>query len=102
MITSGCTGWDPNAARSFKAKSIWGPWESLGNPSIGKDAELTFHSQSTYILPVEGKKNAFIFMADRWVPRNPIDGTYVWLPIKINNGKPILKWYDKWDLNFFN
>lgn len=28
MITSGLTGWDPNAARSFKAKSIMGPWEN--------------------------------------------------------------------------
>ncbi|SFZ94068.1 Glycosyl hydrolases family 43 [Flaviramulus basaltis] len=102
MITSGCTGWDPNEARSFKAKSIWGPWESLGNPSIGKDAELTFNSQSTYILPVEGKEHAFIFMADRWTPTNPIDGTYVWLPIEINQGKPVIKWYEKWDLNFFN
>ncbi|WPO78361.1 glycoside hydrolase family 43 protein [Flavobacterium sp. KACC 22761] len=99
MITSGCTGWDPNAARSFKSKSIFGPWEILGNPCIGNDAELTFHSQSTYILPVEGKKNQFIFMADRWNPKNPIDGTYIWLPIKFDNGKPILKWFDKWNLS---
>ncbi|WP_417941290.1 glycoside hydrolase family 43 protein [Flavobacterium sp. RS13.1] len=51
MITSGCTGWEPNEARSFKSNSIWGPWESIGNPCTGKDADLTFHSQSTYILP---------------------------------------------------
>ena len=25
MITSGCTGWDPNEARMFSAPSIWGP-----------------------------------------------------------------------------
>jgi beta-xylosidase len=102
MITSGCTGWDPNAARSFKSSSIWGPWESLGNPCIGKDADLTFNSQSTYILPVQGKKDAFIFMADRWKPKNPIDGRYIWLPIKVIDGKPILKWHDKWDLTFFD
>ncbi|CAD0006769.1 hypothetical protein FLAT13_03487 [Flavobacterium salmonis] len=24
MITSGCTGWEPNEARSFKSNSIWG------------------------------------------------------------------------------
>ncbi|GGF22187.1 glycoside hydrolase family 43 protein [Flavobacterium limi] len=101
MITSGCTGWDPNEARSFKSKSIWGPWESLGNPCIGKDAELTFHSQSTYIFPVLGKKDQFIFMADRWKPDNPIDGTYIWLPIKINKEKPILNWLDKWNLAYF-
>lgn len=96
MITSGCTGWDPNEARSFRSKSIWGPWESLGNPCVGKDAELTFHSQSTYILPVQNKEGSFIFMGDRWRPKDPIDGRYVWLPIEINNGKPVLKWYDKW------
>lgn len=101
MITSGCTGWDPNEARSFKSKSIWGPWESLGNPCVGKDAELTFYSQSTYIFPVQGKKDQFVFMADRWKPDSPIDGSYVWLPIKIVNGKPVLKWLDKWDLSAF-
>lgn len=26
MITSGCTGWDPNEARMFLAPSITGPW----------------------------------------------------------------------------
>ncbi|MGO4771281.1 glycoside hydrolase family 43 protein [Flavobacterium sp. W22_SRS_FK3] len=98
MITSGCTGWDPNEARSFKSKSIWGPWEALGNPCVGKDADLTFHSQSTYIFSVQGKKDQFIFMADRWNPKNPIDGTYIWLPIKITEEKPILKWFDKWNL----
>lgn len=101
MITSGCTGWDPNEARSFKSKSIWGPWESLGNPCIGKNAELTFYSQSTYVFPVQGKNNQFIFMADRWKPDNPIDGTYIWLPIKFTEEKPILKWLDNWNLAYF-
>jgi len=101
MITSGCTGWEPNEARSFSAKSIWGPWESLGNPGVGKDASLTFHSQSTYILPVPGKKDQFIFMADRWKPENAIEGSYVWLPISFSNGKPVLKWFDQWSLASF-
>jgi beta-xylosidase len=100
MITSGCTGWDPNEARSFQSKSIWGPWESLGNPCIGKNAALTFHSQSTYVLPVAGKKDQFIFMADRWNPNNPIDGTYVWLPIMFKNEKPVVNWLENWNLDF--
>lgn len=99
MITSGCTGWDPNAARSFKAASMWGPWEDLGNPCIGEGADLTFQSQSTYILPVEGKKDAFIFMADRWRPKNPIDGRYIWLPITVKDDKPLLEWKADWSLN---
>jgi beta-xylosidase len=102
MIASGCTGWDPNAARSFVAESIWGPWKALGNPCIGEKAELTFESQSTYILPVNGKKDAFIFMADRWRPQNPIDGRYIWLPIQFKDDRLVLEWLDKWDLSFFD
>jgi hypothetical protein len=101
FIGSGCTGWAPNAARSAVAESILGPWQELGNPCIGTDAELTFHSQSTYILPVAGKKDAFIFMADQWNPQNAIDGRYVWLPILFENDKPVLQWQDEWDLSAF-
>jgi hypothetical protein len=96
LITSGCTGWSPNAARSFVAGSIWGPWKSLGNPCRGADAEFTFHSQGTFILPVAGKKNAFIFMADRWNPDDAIDGRYIWLPLLFNSDRPELHLYDEW------
>jgi len=102
MITSGCTGWDPNAARLLTASSIWGPWTLHPNPCVGEDADLTFHSQSTYIIPVQGKKDAFIFMADRWTPRLPVDGRYIWLPVLFNNGFPFLKWFDEWDLSIFD
>lgn len=102
MITSGCTGWAPNAARLLVADSVMGNWEYINNPCIGDDKDMTFHSQSTYILPVQGKKDAFIFMADRWTPENAIDGRYVWLPIQFNeNGIPFLEWMDEWSLDFF-
>jgi len=101
LMASGCTGWDPNAARMFKSESIWGPWEALGNPCVGDDADLTFHSQSTFILPVQGKKDAFIYMGDRWTPKNPIDGRYIWLPIQFEDGKPVIRWFDEWDLSVY-
>jgi len=103
MITSGCTGWNPNPARLLVADHICGPWKRLpDNPAIGADAETTFHSQSTFILPAPGRKEAFIFMADRWKPANAIDGRYVWLPIVFENGLPVLKWLDEWDLSVFD
>jgi len=103
MITSGCTGWAPNAARLLVSDSVMGDWEYIGNPCIGKDKDLTFHSQSTFIIPVKGKKDAFIFMADRWNPQDAIDGRYIWLPIQFNeNDQPYLEWMDEWDLSVFN
>lgn len=102
IIASGCTGWSPNAARSAVANSIFGPWQELGNPCVGADSALTFHSQSAFILPVAGKEGAFIFMADRWNPDNAIDGRYVWLPVKFKKGRIKLHWRDEWGLSVFN
>lgn len=102
MITSGCTGWAPNAARLLVSDSVMGEWEYVNNPCVGDDRDLTFHSQSTYILPVEGKTDAFIFMADRWQPQNPIDGRYIWLPIQFDDkGLPVLEWMDSWSMEIF-
>jgi hypothetical protein len=103
MITSGCTGWNPNPARSAVADSMLGEWRALGNPSRGTQAEndTTFESQSTYVLPVPGKPGAFIFMADRWRPANPIDGRYIWLPVQWEAGKPVLRWMKEWSLAEF-
>lgn len=96
LIMSGCTGWAPNAGRSAVASSIWGPWEELENPFVGKDAETSFHSQSTCVLPVPGGSDQFIYMGDRWTPQDAIDGRYVWLPIRFENGQPTIEWKDSW------
>jgi hypothetical protein len=104
MFTSGLTGWKPNEGRLAVSDDMMGEWTYLGNPCLGTDEEMstTFWSQSTYVIPVYGKIDAFIFAADRWRPENPIDGRYIWLPIEFENGSPILKWYEKWNLNFFD
>lgn len=90
MITSGCTGWAPNAARMFSAPSIWGPWTQHPNPCRGEGSEKTFGSQSTYIL--ELPENKFIFMADIWKPKSLMYSGYLWLPIQFDKeGKPFLE-----------
>jgi hypothetical protein len=96
LMMSGCTGWAPNEARSAVASSIWGEWKELGNPCAGEDAGLTFHSQSTYILPVAGKPDTYIYMGDRWTPDNAIDGRYIWLPIQFEGERFIIEWKDSW------
>lgn len=102
FVASGCTGWAPNAARSAVADSLFGEWIELGNPCRGVDSALTFHSQSTFVLPVAGKKGAFIFMADRWNPQEAIDGRYLWLPVRFENKGFSISWKDQWNLNDFH
>lgn len=102
FMGSECTGWRPNPGHSAVAPSIWGPWTQIGNPCVDEDHETTYHSQSTFILPVKDRKDAFIYMGDRWRPDDAINGRYVWLPIEFENGRFVLHWRDEWDLSFFD
>ena len=108
MIASGCTGWAPNAARSAVAPTIWGPWTYTGNPCTGTNphndmgSDKTFGGQSTYLLPITGKDNAFIAMFDVWRPRNQQDSRYLWLPAYIKDGKINVPWQSSWNLSFFD
>jgi len=100
VVASGCSAWAPNAARSAVADNIFGPWTELGNPCVGNDADKTFSSQSTFVLPVQGRADTFIFMADRWNQWDLPDSRYVWLPLEFTaDGKPLLRWHEQWSLN---
>lgn len=85
LITSLCSGWDPNPATFATADSMMGKWTQHGNPCKGKDAENTFYAQGTYVLPLAGTANQFLFMADRWNKRDLENSEYVWLPLFVKD-----------------
>ena len=102
MLSSGCTGWDPNVAEIAVADSIMGTWKTIGNPCMGPDADKTFYAQSTYVQPVIGKKDAYIAMFDRWKKKDLEDSRYVWLPVLVKDGKITIPWHEKWTLSIFD
>ncbi len=99
LLMSGCTGWEPNPARSAVADNIFGPWTELGNPcegvnpSNGMGADKTFGSQSTYVLSLAD--GSHIAMFDLWNPRNFIDSRYLWLPIEFTSDGYRIPWQDE-------
>lgn len=103
MLASGSTGWAPNAARSFSATSLVGPWTDHGNPCAGVNPhnglgpELTFGGQSTYIFKVEGAADAWIACFDINKPDHPYDSLHVWLPVSFDGGRMAIPWQDQWD-----
>jgi hypothetical protein len=103
MFSSYTTGWAPNPGRLSVSDNMMSGWKALENPCRGNELEkkTTFHSQSTFVIPVVGKKDAYIFIGDRWIPDNLKESRYIWLPVQFENGLPILKWHDSWDLNFY-
>lgn len=102
MLASASTGWAPNAARSFTATNLAGPWESLGNPCSGTNPhnglgpELTYGGQSASILTVAGPSQALIAFFDINKPEHPYESGYIWLPITLEAGRFSIPWRDAW------
>jgi len=106
LITSLCSGWSPNAALYSVADSMTGKWENRGNPCIGPGAETTFEAQSSFVLPLNGDGDSYIFLADKWNKTDLPDSRYLWLPLRIAEGKVEIKnnrhsdeGYIKWKTN---
>ena len=105
LLGSGSSGWKPNAARCYTSENLLGKWSYRGNPCLGINIvdnlgmEVTWGAQASFLLQVQGKKDAYIAMFDVWKPENPISGRYIWLPIDFTDGKMSVTWHDDWSLN---
>ncbi len=103
LLASGSTGWKPNTARLYVADRIDGPYRALGNPCRGVnpvhgyDAALTFGGQSTYVLPMPGRSDAWIAMFDVWKPEDPVNAAYLWLPLVFEGNNAVIRWTDAWE-----
>lgn len=96
LVTSGATGWDPNQAKYATATKIEGPWSALAD--LGNN--ITYDSQSTYIIPVQGTETTtFIYAGDRWQDPDLLSSKYIWLPLKVNGTTLKLDYYDSWQVN---
>ena len=97
LLGSGCTGWEPNAARSAVATNIFGSWTELGNPCRGEGADKTYGCQSAFVLSVAGRPNQFIALFDRWQKWDLKNSRYVWLPVEFDQeNNPVVRWQERW------
>ncbi len=112
-LFSGCTGWTPNRGRYAYSYNILGNWTygssfkdtdgSQGtNFAVDEGKETTYQSQSAYVFKLNGLKNAFVYMGDRWNSSNVGASYVVWLPLSMRSGYPTVRWYDSWDISVFN
>ncbi|MGM9551277.1 MAG: family 43 glycosylhydrolase [Clostridia bacterium] len=88
MLSSMCTGWNPNQGGSASSFGIEGRWSSISN--FG-DA-VTYNSQPTYVLRFG---EHFIYVGDRWDPVDYDNSGYVFLPINIEDGVCSIEWADE-------
>ncbi|MBD8548943.1 family 43 glycosylhydrolase, partial [Sphingomonas sp. CFBP 8760] len=100
FLGSNLTGWERNDNYYFTATSLSGPWTRRG--SIAPEGTLTWNSQTTFVLPVEGDRGTtYMFMGDRWsYPRQASAATYVWQPLVVEGDKLAMPVYrDAWRID---
>jgi hypothetical protein len=110
LLTSGCTGWEPNAAEAHAARHpLSDAWTSLGAPAAGGPPAArarTFHSQPAFLLPAPGgREGEFVYGGDAWVRDDLAASRYVWLPFWVlppTRADPlpaaVLQWAPAWRL----
>ncbi len=100
FLGSHLTSWERNDNSYYTATSLEGPWEEQGN--FAPEATLTWNSQTTFVLPIEGKRDTtYVFMGDRWAyPRQHSAATYVWQPLTASGASlSIPEFLEAWKVN---
>lgn len=110
MLSSYCSGWEPNQGKYSRSKRIDDDWDDL---ELFGDS-TTFNSQPAFVLPVEKDGvTRYFYFGDRWCYKSlelgvsndddTIDyfarSTYVVLEIAFDeNGAPFIEWKDDAEL----
>jgi len=108
MLTSGTSGYLPNPTEAGSARFIHGPWAEHGDACPGDDGMDSFNAQFSSVFKVPGR-DLFIALGDRWLGdyrnnKNAPDMSeagYVWLPVVIEGGRPVIRWLDEWEVEGF-
>ena len=71
LLHSHLTGLNSNDNFYHTATNLWGPWQAKGNIAQGEHSPNTFITQTMDVVPVAGKRGAFIWIGDSI--RNNVD-----------------------------
>lgn len=96
MISSFCTGWEPNQGKYAVANSMEDNWSTL--KEIGD--ETTYESQAAFILNVNGH---ILYYGDRWGGEGEkyFNSGYVIYPLVEEDGKLVMRYCENIDLEEF-
>lgn len=94
MLSSACTGWNPNTMLYAHADNVWGSWRLLDDPCTGPDARRTFYGQSAHVFAADG---AWYLLLDHWNPQDLASSGYSILPVLFENGQLTVPWQPEWN-----
>jgi hypothetical protein len=97
MISSACTGWDPNQALITTSRNLHEGWSTPRR--IGD--RITYDTQASSILTIAGTKDTtYIYVGDRWMDPDLPHSKIIMLPIEFDkDGNMQLNWREEWQID---
>ena len=97
MLSSACSGWDPNQCKLSTSDSLTGGWTSLTPLGNG----IAYDTQAASILTVKGTKaTTYLYVGDRWQDPDLPQSKTIIFPISFSNGKCEFTYHQQFDINF--
>lgn len=97
MLSSACTGWDPNQCKMSHSTSLtegWSPLENVGD-------SICFDTQATAILTIRGtKQTTYLYVGDRWMDPGLPESKTIIFPVTFKDGQCELIYKEEFDINF--
>lgn len=91
MISSGCTGWNPNPALYAISQHILSEWLLIDNPLSGPNSRITFGGQGTCVFK---KDHTYYLVIDHWNPDTLKESGYSILPITVDKNYMEIPWQE--------
>jgi hypothetical protein len=79
LLSSGTSGWRPNALLYARSTNLMGPYKLIDNPCSGQNYRTTFNGQATAVLQ---QKGTYYVLVDHWQADNLKNSGYSLLPIQ--------------------
>ena len=97
MLSSACTGWDPNQCKFSHSTSLTEGWSRLCN--IGDS--IAFDTQAASILTVKGsKQTTYLYVGDRWMDPTLPESKTIIFPVSFKDGTCDFQYREQFEINF--
>lgn len=97
MLSSACTGWNPNQCKLSYSRNITSGWSRLEN--IGD--KIAYDTQAASILTIKGtKQTTYLYVGDRWMDPSLPESKTIIFPLVFKNGKCDIIPLDRFEINF--
>jgi hypothetical protein len=96
MLSSACTGWDPNQCKISYSNSLTSGWSNLAN--LGN--KISSDTQAASILTVQGREGtSYIYVGDRWQDPALAESKTIMFPISFSGNSCTFNYKESFDLD---